>query len=57
MNVPGIPTDPETLAAWALYELRNAAANAEYRHRHGAVKEADKKAQARRLHLISEDAA
>ena len=52
-----IPTDPDTLAAWAQYELRNAAANAEYRHRHGAVKEADRKAQARRLRLVTEDAA
>lgn len=52
-----IPTDPETAAAWQEYELRNAAANAEYRHRHGAVQEADKRAAARRLHLVSGEAA
>lgn len=52
-----IPTDPDTLEAWRIYELRNAAANAEYRHRHGAVKDADRKAQARRLRLINGEAA
>lgn len=57
MNAPdAIPTDPDTLAAWRVYELRNARANGEYLYRMHVVEASNKRAAATRLRLVKGDA-